>query len=209
MIPGQRYCHPVKEWITRCFRQLLALSMASLFSSLKRSLTRLLILVPVILGLCLSPMSVGATYPSDFSRQDVSLDLHGQDLQNREFVKYDLYGFDLSDADLRGAYFSVSNAQKANLRGANLEDVIAYATRFDNADLTGTILRNADLLKSRFDNAVIEGADFSDANLDLSQQKDLCKRASGKNPKTGVETYDSLECRGLGDSYAPANPSGA
>ena len=36
-------------------------------------------------------------------------------------------------------------------------------------------------MKSVFDGAIIDGADFTDANLDLSQRKSLCERASGTN----------------------------
>ncbi len=171
--------------------------MASLFSSLKRSLTKLLVLLPVVLGLCISPISVGALYPSDPSSVDVlDTSLHGQNLQNTEYVKYDLSGRDLGDADFTGSFFSVTNARNANFRGANLKDVIAYATRFDGADLSNATLTNAILDKSVFDGALIDGADFSGATLDLPQQKALCERATGK-------TYDSLDCNGLGasDSY--------
>ncbi len=192
----------MKEWALRCFRQLLAFSMASLFSSLKRSLTRLLILLPVLIGLSVSPLSVGALYPSDPSSVDVlDTSLHGQNLQNTEYVKYDLSGRDLGDADLSGSFFSVSSLKNANLSGAKLQNVIAYATRFDNADLSGADLRGADLMKSFFDGANIDGADFTDAVLDLRQQKNLCERATGK-------TFDSLQCSALnGDQYVPASLS--
>ncbi len=173
--------------------------MASLISSLKRSLSRLLILLPVLVGLCISPMSVGALYPSDPSSVDaLDTSLHGQNLQNNEFVKYDLSGQDLGDANLSGSFFSVSNLSNANLRGANLQNVIAYATRFDNADLSDADLTGADLLKSFFTGAVIDGANFSNAVLDLSQQKALCERATGK-------TAESLQCGSVNESYIPAS----
>ena len=148
--------------------------MASLISSLKRSLSRLLILLPVILGLTLGPVSVGALYPSDPSSVDTL------------------------DADLSGSYFSVSSLKNANLRGANLQNVIAYATRFDNADLSDANLSGAELLKSVFNGAIIEGTDFSDAVLDLPQVKSLCERATGK-------TAESLQCSELNQSYVPAS----
>ena len=176
--------------------------MASLISYLKRSLTRLLILLPVLLvGLSINPMPATAAYPSDFADQtakDLNPDLHGQNLQNKEFVKYSLSGFDLSDANLSGSFFSVSNLRNANLSGANLSDVIAYATRFDNADLSDANLQGADLMKSVFKGANIDGADFSDAMLDRAEQKALCERATGK-------TFDSLACGGISDGYVPAS----
>ncbi len=173
--------------------------MASIFSFLKKSLTRLLILLPVIIGLSISPMSVNALYPSDPSSVDgLDKSLHGQNLQNTEYVKYDLSGRDLGDADLSGSFFSVSNLKGANLSGANLQNVIAYSTRFDDADLSGANLSGADLLKSFFDGAVIDGADFTDAVLDLSQQRALCERASGK-------TAESLSCGAVNTSYVPAS----
>ena len=86
-----------------------------------------------------------------------------------------------------------------------MSNIIAYAVRFDNADLTDSDFSNGELLKSVFDGAQIDGADFTDANLDLAQRKSLCSRASGTNPKTGVDTFDSLQCNGLA-GYTPPTP---
>jgi len=127
--------------------------------------------------------------------QDLQPDMHGRSLQQAEFLKASLAGYDFSQADLRGAVFNNSDLRGADLREANLGDVVAYATRFDDSDLSGAILRNAMLMQSRFSGARIEGADFTDAVLDLPQQKQLCERASGSNPVTGVLTRDSLACR--------------
>tara|TARA_B100000700_G_C14961226_1_gene816582 strand:- start:1002 stop:1481 length:480 start_codon:yes stop_codon:yes gene_type:complete len=155
-----------------------------------------MILVPVLLALCISPISVGALYPTDTSDADVNRDLHGQNLQNTEYVKYDLSGADLSNADFTGSYFSVASVKNANLSGATLKGVIAYATRFDNADLTNVNFTGADLLKSVFTGATIDGADFTDAMLDRSQQKSLCERATGK-------TSESLQCASISSGYVP------
>ena len=127
--------------------------------------------------------------------QDLQPDMHGRNLQQQEFLKAALSGFDFSGADLRGAVFNGSDLQGANLQGADLGDVVAYATRFDNSDLRGAVLRNGMLMQSHFKGAEIEGADFTDAVLDLPEQKALCQRASGTNPVTGVTTRDSLACR--------------
>ena len=129
------------------------------------------------------------------SVQDLQPDMHGRNLQQKEFLKASMQGYDLSEADLRGAVFNTADLQNADLRGANLEDAVAFATRFDHADLRGALFRNAMLMNSRFADAQIDGADFSDAVLDLPQQKALCARATGIHPGTGVATRDSLACR--------------
>ena len=184
----------------------MSIEMVSIFSSLHKSCKRLFIFLPLIIGLLLNPISTNALYPSDPSSVDVLKgNLHGQDLKNTEYVKYDLSGQDLGDTNLQGAYMSVTTAANASFKGANMDSLIAYATRFDNADLSNAILTNADLLKSYFDGANIDGTDFTDSNLDLSQRKALCSRATGTNPKTGVDTLDSLECTGL-RGYIPATP---
>ena len=173
--------------------------MASLISSLKSSVTRLLILLPVVLGLLFSPFSANALYPSDPSSVDtLDTSLHGQNLQNTEYVKYDLSGKDLGDADFTGSYFSVSSLKNSDLTGANLTNVIAYASRFDDANLSNANFTGAELLKSRFDGATIDGANFTDAVLDKPQQKSLCERATGK-------TAESLQCGTIREGYVPAS----
>ena len=83
--------------------------MVSIFSSLNKSFKRLLIFLPLINGLIINPISANALYPSDPSSVDVLKDdLHGKDLQNTEYVKYDLSNQDLGEANLQGAYMSLS-----------------------------------------------------------------------------------------------------
>ena len=184
----------------------MSIEMVTFFSFLNKSFKRLAMVLTLVFGLILNPISTNALYPSDPSSVDVlKEDLHGKDLQNTEYVKYDLSGQDLGEANLQGAYMSVTTAKNASFKGANMKDLIAYATRFDNADLSDANLTNGELMKSVFDGANIDGADFTDANLDLSQRKSLCERASGTNSQTGVDTIDSLECSGL-KGYMPPKP---
>lgn len=129
------------------------------------------------------------------SMQDLQQDMSGRNLQQQEFLKADLQGFNFSGSDLRGAVFNGTDLRSSDLSGADLEDVVAFASRFDAADLRDTVFRNAMLMQSHFRDAQIEGADFSDAVLDLPEQKALCARASGTNSRTGITTRDSLACR--------------
>jgi len=127
--------------------------------------------------------------------QDIVPDMHGLDLKEKEFLKADLQGVDLSGSDLRGAVINTSSLQNADLQGADLSNVVAFASRFDGSDLRDAVFTNAMLMQSRFKDAQIEGADFTDAVIDLSQLKPLCARATGVNSHTGANTRDSLGCR--------------
>ena len=166
---------------------------------LRSLLTALVLVCSFSFGLVWQPGAAHAITAPELrgqrALQDLQPDMHGRNLQQQEFLKATMTGFNLSETDLRGAVFNGSDLQNADLHGANLEDVVAFATRFDNSDLSGAVLRNGMLMQSHFKGAEIAGADFTDAVLDLPEQKALCKRASGTNPTTGISTRDSLACR--------------
>ena len=129
------------------------------------------------------------------SYQEITEDMHGMDLKEKEFLKANLRDVNLSGADLRGAVINTTQLQGADLRDADLSNVVGFASRFDGADLRGAVLTNAMMMQSRFTDAQIEGADFTDAVIDLPQQRALCSSAAGVNPHSGISTRESLGCR--------------
>ena len=81
-----------------------------------------------------------------------------------------LYGADLSDADLSGAnlsdaYLSGANLSGANLSGANLSDADLSGADLSDANLSGANLIDANLYRANLSGASLSRADLSGANL--------------------------------------------
>jgi uncharacterized protein YjbI with pentapeptide repeats len=120
----------------------------------------------------------------------------GKNLNEAQFANAKLDAADFSQASLVGAVFSTSTLKNTIFKQANLTQTIFDQVRFVGADLTDANLTDAMLLRATFKDVKVEGTDFTDALLAPQQVNNLCKVASGTNSKTGVDTRESLGCRG-------------
>ncbi len=166
---------------------------AQIIKALSRGLEALLLILVLTVGLASPAIAQDNAVDYTLTNQ-AGKDFSGMNLSGTSFAAADARDADFAGADLSGTILTKATFLRTNLANVDLSKTFADRVAFDGSDMTNVVFVEAIAISSTFSNTIITGADFSDSIIDRFQVKDMCKRAAGTNPVTGVDTRDSLGC---------------